>query len=145
MRRACCCRAKRRPRSSVAMLFLPHLSKGCRFSELVNKACELQLIFSFCKVSAQFVTLQQTLKARGIFHVVKVKGILKCFGWLICVSCCRIEFQHMQCTKVKRGRFRNKICCTLSSVSGLLSIVLIPTVQTFSIAKSIFGSVRKSQ
>lgn len=41
MRRTHWCRAKCRPRSSVAMVFLPHLFKGCRFSELVNKACEL--------------------------------------------------------------------------------------------------------
>lgn len=99
-------------------------------SELINEACDLlQLIFSFCKACAQLVTLEQTLKSRETFHVVKAEGVLKCSAWLICAACCRTKFQHAQFIKVRGGRFRNKSCCTLGSISVLLSTNLIPTVQ----------------
>lgn len=107
-------------------------SAGGKPSELINEACDLlQLIFSFCKACAQRVTLEQTLKSRETFHVVKAKGVLKCSAWLICAPCCRAEFQHAQFIKVRGGRFRNKSCCTFGSVSVLLSTNLIPTMRCF--------------
>lgn len=110
------------------LIFLLPPSAGCRPSELKNEVCDLLwlIFFSFCEACAQLVTLEQTLKSRETFHVVKAKGVLKCSGRLICSADCRTEFQHAHFIVVRRGRFRIKICYTLCSISVPNSFVFLP-------------------